>query len=781
MKDRLAGFIVEKRRLVLVAMLVLTCAVSLLIPAVHVNTDLTKYLPDDSSMSAGVALMETELPQAASTHTLRVMASGLTNEERTALAGRLGELEGVDAVTYVADDPLYNQGDEALFCVAMTYDYRSAEQHALEASIEQLIGQDYPQSAVVIADDDPNSSDIPLQTLCIALGLLLAILLAMCPSWLEAVLFLLTIGCAVGINLGSNLVMGEVSSITMCIAALLQLVLSMDYSIILMNRYRQELACEPVAEGQTCPAREAREAAMKRAVAGAFSAITASSLTTFVGLLALVFMSFKIGADLGIVLAKGVICSLVCVFTVLPALILGCDKAIRACEKPTLHPERLMAPLARLSYRARHAMCALFVMAFAAAWLGQAGTGVSYTLDKQDAVAQVFERTTSVVLLYSNDDEDAVAAHISELEQTQGVHAVNAWGNTLGRAYSASELAALMEDYDAAGSGFDASMVEVVYALYASGQDIDSMSKLALLRLASGGTQVDGDVRLTIPEFLAYVQDKLLPSQTYAAMATDEQKAAVEQMSEQVQAGQAKLRGQNFSIMAITFEGTAGSDAMFGFLNGLDAWCQDSLTGEYHLIGDGPMAWEMSRDFSSELALITAITAGAIFCVVALTFRNLLIPAVLVLLVQCGVYLTVLATALQGYSIYYLALIIVQCILMGATVDYGILFTSNYRDARTTLAPLDALTSAYERSIHTVMTSGLIIVLVTGAVAIFGTDPTIGQICQTISIGAACTILLILIFLPGILAALDRWVAGKGRLQAGGKEGQDGGEEVGAA
>lgn len=179
--------------------------------------------------------------------------------------------------------------------------------------------------------------------------------------------------------------------------------------------------------------------------------------------------------------------------------------------------------------------------------------------------------------------------------------------------------------------------------------------------------------------------------------------------------------------MAVTFAGEAGSQEMFSFLDELDAWCVGNLKGEYHLVGDGPMAWEMSKGFHDELTLITLLTAGAIYLVVALTFRNLLIPALLVLIVQCGVYLTVLATGLQGYSIYYLALLIVQCILMGATVDYGILFTSNYRDARARMGVAPALESAYVRSIHTVMTSGLIIVLVCGAIAMFGAIPPSGR------------------------------------------------------
>ena len=765
MKDKLAGFIVKRRKAVLIFMVVLTTVVSLLMLGVHVNTDMTKYLPDGSSMKAGVELMEAEVPDAVSTHTLRVMVSGLDDEERASLTDKLGELEGVAAVTHVAGDAAYNQDDKALYVVAMDYDYRSVEQHSLESAIADLVASTYPQATTLIADDDANSSDIPLQTLVLALSLLFLILLAMCPSVLESLLFLVTIGCAVGINLGSNIVMGEVSSVTMCIAALLQLVLSMDYSIILMNRYRQELALENAPEGADRPSADQRDSAMRRAVTGAFSAITSSSLTTFVGLLALVFMSVKIGADLGIVLAKGVICSLVCVFTILPALILGCDRAIRATAKPTLHPERAMAGLARFSMRARYVTCVAFALLFAVAYIAQANTGVSYTLAKEDPIAQIFPRTSTVVLVYSNDDEDAVAAHIDEIEGAQGVEAVNAWGNTLGRAYSASELQQVMKEYgdQASDLGMDSSTINIVYSLYASGEDIDSMSKLALLKLYKA--DAPEDVCLTIPEFLGFVQEKLLPSKAFSTMADEKQKTAVDEMAAQIEDGEAKLRGEHASIMAVTFAGEAGSQEMFSFLDELDAWCVGNLKGEYHLVGDGPMAWEMSRGFHDELALITLLTAGAIYLVVALTFRNLLIPALLVLIVQCGVYLTVLATGLQGYSIYYLALLIVQCILMGATVDYGILFTSNYRHARARMGVAPALESAYVCSIHTVMTSGLIIVLVCGAIAMFGSDPTIGQICQTLSLGAACTIALILVFLPGILATLDRWVAGKGRLR----------------
>ncbi|MDR1328790.1 MAG: MMPL family transporter, partial [Oscillospiraceae bacterium] len=118
---------------------------------------------------------------------------------------------------------------------------------------------------------------------------------------------------------------------------------------------------------------------------------------------------------------------------------------------------------------------------------------------------------------------------------------------------------------------------------------------------------------------------------------------------------------------------------------------------------------------------------------------------------------------LQGYGIYYLALLIVQSILMGATIDYGILFTDYYRERRQSMDIKAALVSAYSGSIHTILTSGLIMVLVTGIVGFCFEDPVVGQICRTIAIGALSAILLILLVLPGMLATFDRGVAGNRR------------------
>ena len=130
----------------------------------------------------------------------------------------------------------------------------------------------------------------------------------------------------------------------------------------------------------------------------------------------------------------------------------------------------------------------------------------------------------------------------------------------------------------------------------------------------------------------------------------------------------------------------------------------------------------------------------------------------LVLTVQCGIYLTMAFIALSGGGMYNLALLMVQCILMGATVDYGILYTSYYRECRANADRETAIRNAYDGSLHTVLTSALIMIAAAGVLGFVFANPAIGEICLTISRGAISATLLIVFLLPGVLAALDRFV-----------------------
>lgn len=1209
--NKIADFLVKRRYIVLIIMLVISVFCAFLIPSVEINADMTKYLPDNSSMRTGMELMEQEFPNTEVSKTIRVMFKGLSESEKTTVLNQLSDIEYVDSVSYDAQSEDYNKDDYTLYVINTSYDYNSDE----ELAIENALSEDFGKYDMIFQNDNTGVYDLPFAVIAGAVGLLVVILFIMCGSYFEPILFLATIGVAVVINLGTNIFMGSISSITFSIAAILQLALSMDYSIILMNRYRQERAlgfdkCE----------------AMKHALKNAFSSIVSSGMTTVVGLIMLVFMSYKIGMDLGIVLAKGVFISMICVFTVLSCLIVMFDKVIFKTSKKELKIS--MGKIASFSYRFRRPLAVVFALLFIATFFLQNITKTTYTLTNEDEIADIFPSSNPIVMLYENKDEQKVAAIASELQNESRMKSVINYSTIFNKEYNSEELSDLIssmggaeikpymidliyydyfkgdeelkitageflnflsdevinnddlsdfidEDiavyseilkkfsdanaltkqmsaaelasflgtdeqnieqlityyyilsggiktssmtmsefidflsnevagnesyssmidrsaleqikmlpkfsdpekltaqlsynqfaeflgispeqagllfvyyygssasYDPDGvtlaeftdfmlntvledpafsgmvdefvksqlqalsaftdvqtisaplnkdglsaalgidsaivgnliamktgsvdgtmsiyefvdflvsdimtnpafSGYfdeqtqarlsmldtimqasiagvklnssslaqlfgmdenetkmlltyraflqnndgfkvsaknmveflagsesllsnfegvdisqiktagsiinavlsgnkftsdgiaellsiDKQLVNQVFTLYAvvrsdtksftlsvkqlvdflnsgalDGIDLtaynindadlslitpasalinavisgDSYSAeemfniigklqngidentVELLYLYYGGLNHSSpDWKISINNLATFLNDDLLEDPRFNNIIDDKMRGDIESMQAELDSYSAQLKGPNYSILMLETTLPGESEETSEFLANLTSKCE-SLDGNYYLIGNSPMNFEMEQNFGSEMLLITLLTAISIFIVVMLTFRSLLIPLILVLIVQCGVYVTVSASGLMGYSIYYLALVIVQCILMGATIDYGILFTNYYREKRKTMDIKQSLTEAYNGSIHTILTSGLILIIVTGIIGFSPVDPTVGQICQTISIGALSASLLILFILPGLLATFDKFIVKKDR------------------
>ena len=891
---RLTGFIVNKRNIIFSAMLILTAVCAFLIPKVSVNSDMTKYLPDDSSMKQGISLMEKEFPTEEENYTVRVMFKRLDIEKKVELKDALAAIENVDSVTYDMDSSDYNSGEYTLYILNTKYGYDTEE----EAAIEKRVTEKFSGYEVTVENDDTSAPDIPLSVYLAAFGIILVVLLVSCGSYFEPVLFLITIGIAVVLNLGTNFFLGEISDVSFGIAAVLQLALSMDYSIILMNRYRQELKKT-----------DDRKEAMANALRAAFGSITGSAVTTIVGLLVLVFMSFKIGADIGIVLAKGVAFSMLCVFTVLPALILLSHKLIEKTEKKErakkAHKKGLSAVLGGFSYRFRRVIAILFVVLFIATGYLQFGTKTVYTLSEKDTIADVFPKDNTIVLLYANADESKIADIVAALEK-EDVKNIVSYPTTIGKQCTVKEMSDMLSKMGESLQ-IDEKLLNIVYYHYRTNGKTDSMTlsdfigflsdKVAVDPMFSGyideaaaeqiavlkplteistqtapmppaalaqtlgmdaeqvtqlfmlryGTEYTPDKTMSLYEFVSFLTDNVLPKPEYAVMfdeeakatlyqtkaiadavvsgkeftvkemaefvgkisdkfnrstvellylysaslkqendrstmspetlvkhieklaseplfstlLTNEQKAGIAKARKQLDDGVQQLKGEEHSRLTVTTKLPVESEKTSSFVKGLTELCNEKLSGEYHLIGNSIMVDEMESGFGREQLFITLLTAVSIFIVVALTFRSLAIPAILVLIVQCGVFITVSVLGTIGGSMYYLALLIVECILMGATIDYGILFTSYYREVRTTLSAKEAIVAAYKGSIHTILTSGTIMVLITAVIGPLFGNPTIEQIVRTLSVGCASAMFLILFVLPGILALCDRVIVRK--------------------
>ena len=814
MKRKLASFVVDNRRVILVIMLVIAAVSAFLITKVEINEDMTRYLPDKSAMKQGIDIMSDEFPPAQTSQTIRVMFDHLKPEEKEGVRAKLKSIPYVTDVAWQADHPDYNLDDHTLYVVSTDAGYKSAEMKAIKRALDR----DFQGYEIAWHDDDVGVPEVPAWILLSGVAAILLILLVMCGSWIEPFLFLAGISFAVIINQGTNIFQGSVSTVTASMSAILQLVLSMDYSIILSNRFKQERAKnDDIA------------ASMKTAVVNSFASITSSGLTTVAGLLMLVFMSFRIGMDLGIVLAKGVFLSMFCVLVIMPGILISCDGLIRKTAKKSLRiPTKA---LASFSDKMHAAITVVFMLVMAGALFLQQQTGIVYTLQREDPVAEVFPADNTMVLVYHNDDEPEIPGICGMLEKDANVKSVACYYSALATPYTAEEMARNMPEMGE-GMKLDKDLLSMIYYLrYAGDQPLEmtaaeflsflsehvagnemfeaymsdgqremlsqignyagmvsllagndpktpeqmagmfsafspDMSKesLELMFLYRAGIE-NGDPRwtMTMEELFDFLYGTVQHDPRFSPLLGDDAKAALSAAAEELAAGKAQLIGENHSRMIITTRYPDEDEETFRFIGRLSSACDEAFKGKYCLIGNSAMNLEMSRSFGSEYLFITILTAVVIFLIVSLSTRSFMIPLILVLIVQTGVFITVASIGLFGGSIYYLALLIVQCILMGATIDYGILFTNYYTENRKGAGVFEAVRKAYEGAIHTIATSGLILVIVPSIIGRFFQDPTITAIVDTIAVGSLAAIILILVCLPGILITSDRLIIRKPR------------------
>lgn len=326
--NALAKFLVEKRFILFVISVALAILFSFCISSVTLNKDDTKYLDPDSGMSQGLKIMEQEFPVVELKDSFQIMFEGLTQSEKIDIAEKLAEFDGVESVTFNPDSREHNSKTYTMYIVhtehVKSYDKVKV---IMNSMIDAYQDQYYVET--FYGGSNVGVLDV-LLPLAAAIGLLM--LFMMTKSYIEPLFILISIAIAILINMGSNIMFESVSEMTFSIAAVLQLVLSIDYSIMLIHRFEQEYERQEIKDANI---------AMQNAIVGSFSSIVSSSVTTIVGLLVLLLMSFTIGRDIGLVLSKGVFLSLICVFTVMPSIIIWGHQLLFKTNKQYLKNKRL--------------------------------------------------------------------------------------------------------------------------------------------------------------------------------------------------------------------------------------------------------------------------------------------------------------------------------------------------------------------------------------------------------------------------------------------------------
>lgn len=439
---------------------ILILSIILLIPAVwgyvntRINYDVLTYLPEDIETMQGQEIMTNDFGIGAFS---MLMVDGMEDKEIVKLKEKVEKVDGVENVLWydsLADISVpqsvlpsklydeYNTEDGTMMAVFFKDGTSSDETMKAITEIRKITGEQCflsGMSAIVEDTKELAEKETPLYVL-IAVALSALVLAITMESIFVPVLFLLSIGIAIVYNLGTNVFFGEISYITKALAAVLQLGVTMDYSIFLMHSYQEQ---QMRYNGD-------KERAMAHAISQTFSSVIGSSVTTVAGFIALCFMSFTLGKDIGIVMAKGVIFGVLVCVTVLPSMILCCDKLIEKTKHKPLLPD-----IGRISDKVtkRYVIYVVaFVILLFPAIYGNNHTGVYYNLDESlpknlpSVIANTKLKedynmnTTHMILVDSSVAGSDVKKMSQEIEKVDGVKWVLGLDNLVGSGVPADML-----------------------------------------------------------------------------------------------------------------------------------------------------------------------------------------------------------------------------------------------------------------------------------------------------------------------------------------------------
>ena len=675
MLEKTAKALTRKPKLVLaiaVAVLVLCIFGS---AATRINYDILTYLPPDLDSSQGEQLLEEPFHMAATT---MLIVEDMPPEYTNSLRREIEEVPGVTSALWLSSiagvqiprdflpeelADMFFSGDATMMIVQ--YDSPGASSETMEAisQVRKLCNEKcfLAGFSVVIKDTkDLVDQELPLYV-GLAVLLSLIVMAATMESWLLPAAFLLSIGMAILYNFGTNIFLGEISYITKAIAAVLQLGVTMDYSIFLYHRYMEER-----------DRYEDKRDAMTQAIAAAFRSLSGSSATTIAGFLALCFMQMTLGKNIGLVMAKGVVLGIATVIFVLPALVLIFDKQIvKYAHRPYLPS---MHAVNAFVLRHRRAFVALTLLLIAPAWYSQKHTRMYYKLDES--------LPRDLPSIISNEK--------------------------------------LKTDFDMAVSHFIVLRDDLTPAEM---NDIETR-----MDAVPGVTSVLSYHKMLgtgIPDFFVPedVRDILKQGGYQLMMVNSNREPATDEVAEQLTQMQAIL---------------------------------DEYDPNAMITGEGAMYRDLIETMNVDIMVTNIISIIAIFVIIALVFKSITIPAVLVATIELAIMINQGLSYFTGAQVCFIAPCIISCIQLGATVDYAILMTSRFQDElRAGKNRLEAIQIAADSSDASVITSALVLFAATLGVSFVSSIDLIGAICTMLARGALVSALVSIFLMPAVLCVCE--------------------------
>lgn len=728
--ERIAALIVDKRSIVFFAFaaMALFCAFSR--NWVSVCDDITAYLPDHTETRRGLTVMEENFTTFA---TADVMVENITYSTAEALLQRIEAIEGVKSIEFDATPEHYASAsalyvitfdgtNEDARCVQALSDVREALSE-YDVYVTTEIGN--PLKAII----DSEMLVVDIIAVCIVVG----VLIFTSRTFAEIPVLLITFGAAAVLNMGTNFFMGEISFVTDSVAIVLQLALALDYAIILSNRFQEE--------HETKPAREAAIAALSKAI----PEISASSLTTVSGLLAMCLMQFRLGYDMGSVLIKAILLSLLSVFLLMPGLLVVFAPWIDRTHHKSFVPK--INFLGSAVYHTRYFMPVIFVALLVAGCIFSHRANYVYSQNSIHSIRQneaqlaekkivsLFGRNNTFAVLVPSGDFDREAKLIAEIEEVD--HTVRVLG---------------LANVEAKDGYTIASSVNA--RQFSELADLDYEVAMALFAAYAVNHDDYGQVATNLEHYsiaLIDLFDFLLAKREEVTLSLDEQtNDLLDSLSGQLADAKLQLMNPSWTRIVVTADVPIEGEESFRYLDILHG-----ITAKYYpdsyVIGDTTSCADLKVSFEHDNTLISVLTVLFVILVLIFTFNSVGMPILLIAIIQGAIWFNFSTPYLQKENLFFMTYLIISSIQMGSNIDYAIVISSRYMELKQEMPLKQAMIETLNLAFPTIITSGTMLASAGMIIGYRTSNETISSIGLYLGQGTIISIFLVMCVLPQVL------------------------------
>lgn len=701
---------------------------------VKVENDVAAYLPADSETRQGLDIMEQEFQTCGSA---KILLRGTDADTAAATAEQIRAVDGVDSCTYTMND-----AGSALLSVSLAdLEGSDACAQTVQALRDLLDGSGtYIYSAEGYSISDQINGEVRGLLVIVAI-ILVTVLTFTSSTYAEVPILLITFLAAALINKGTNFIFGTISFVSNAVAILLQLAMSVDYAIIFCNRYKQA--------HKTLPVREA----VIESLAKSITVISSSSLTTVAGLVAMTFMKFGLGRDLGIVLIKAIFISLLTVFLLMPGLLLKLGPAMDKTKHRNFVPK--ISGVGRLAWRTRRVVPLVFAAVLVVACIGTNRVSYVYSEAPLKTHNADVNRTASQAITADFGDETVLAIVVPAGDYTREAALLDAL-SAVPEVKSAVGIAGT----EAAGGYRLADAVD--YRTFAQLSGVDSTSAQALFALyaaENGAAQTAAqDLRgyqVPLLKLFKFLNDKIADG---TVTLSDAQAAQVTALSDQLTRASAQLEGTSYHRLVLTLAAASDGDETFALLDRIHAVVHQYYPTDSYLVGDAMSAYGSEQTFTQDNVMVSAMSILMVMLVLLFTFRSIGMPILLTLVIQGSIWINFGLTVLTGEYVLFMVYLVASAIQMGCNVDYAIVVASLYTEARAEQGPREAMITALNLAFPTIITSGTMLIsagLLIGARVSSGAVAGMGRF---VGVGSLITVFLVLFVLPQLLLLGDTFV-----------------------